>query len=117
MQMGLVVVAAVRRDLGCAFTRDQTVHGMVEADQLRGTFRWNADVRVKPGPQTLAAPSEFGRQVIDPDEAPADDDPVPGPVHRRVHRRRRLKSAGEERVRKREAVLPRGDFAQLLANP
>ncbi|QJT06190.1 hypothetical protein G9272_42620 [Streptomyces asoensis] len=84
---------------------------------LSDVLRWNADVRVEPGPQTLAAPSEFGRQVVDPDETPADGDPVPRPGHRRVHRRPRLESAREQRVREGEAVLPRGDFAQLLADP
>ncbi|MBB5816198.1 hypothetical protein HNR72_007226 [Streptomyces collinus] len=38
VQVGLVGVAAVRCDFGRAFTRDQAVGGMVEADQLHGVW-------------------------------------------------------------------------------
>ncbi|MFJ6463189.1 SAM-dependent methyltransferase [Streptomyces sp. NPDC091387] len=45
---------------------------------------------MEPGPQGLAAPSQFGRQVADPDAAAAEDDPVPGSGHLRVHRKPRV---------------------------
>lgn len=38
VQVGLVGVAAVRRDPGCVLSRDQAVGGMVEADQRRGAL-------------------------------------------------------------------------------
>ncbi|MET9401333.1 alpha/beta fold hydrolase [Kitasatospora sp. NPDC002965] len=62
--MGLVVVAGVRRDAGHGSPGDQAVHGVVEADQFRDALRRKADVRVEPGPQTLAAPPEFVRQDL-----------------------------------------------------
>ena len=66
MQVGLVGVAAVGRDSGRVFTRGQAVGGVVEADQLRGAFGRQADLRVEPGPQAFAAPSDLRRQSCRP---------------------------------------------------
>lgn len=117
MQVGLVGVAGVGRDVGRAFTRDQAVGGMVETDQPHGALGRQAELRPEPGPQPLTAPSDLGGESVDPGQATAVDDPVPGPGHLRVHRRPRLMPTGEQRVRQREAILPRRDTAQLLADP
>lgn len=89
------------------------VGGMVEADQLYGALGRQAELRSEPGPQAHTAPPDLGRESVDPGQATAADDPVPGPGHLRVHRRPLLMPAGEQRVRQREAILPRGDIAQL----
>jgi hypothetical protein len=44
MQVGLVGVAAVGRDPGRAFTRDQAMGGTLEADQPRGVLGRQADL-------------------------------------------------------------------------
>jgi hypothetical protein len=40
MQVGLVGVAALHCDSGCAFTRGEAVGSLVEANQLRSALRW-----------------------------------------------------------------------------
>ena len=76
MQVGLVGVSALGRYSGCVFTRGQAVGGVVEADQLRGAFGWQADLRLEPGPQAFAAPSELDRELFDPYLSPASASPV-----------------------------------------
>lgn len=50
MEMGLIGEAAVGRDPGYVLTGGEPVGGMVEANQLRGGFRWQPDLRTEPGP-------------------------------------------------------------------
>lgn len=86
---------------------------MVEADRRCRALGREAELRPEPVPQTLAAPADLGRESVDPDQATAADDPVPGPRHLRIHRGPRRVPAGEQRVRQLEAARPRRDFGQL----
>lgn len=57
MQVGLVGVAGVGRDVGRAFPRDHAVGGMVEADQLHSALGRHTELRPEPGPQALTQQS------------------------------------------------------------
>ena len=107
MQVGLVGVTAVGRDSGCAVTRGQAMGGAVETDKRRSALGRQPDLRMEPGPQAFAAPSDFGGQPVDPEATATGEDSVPGPIHLRIYRRRRPKPAAEQRVGHREPLRPR----------
>jgi hypothetical protein len=117
MQVGLVGVARFRRDPGRGFACRKTVRRMIESNQLSRVLGRQTDLRSEPGPQTLAAPADLHRQLVDPYAASAVGNPIPGPCHLGVHRQLRLVAAGEQGVCQGETALPRPGLAELLPNP
>jgi hypothetical protein len=106
MEVGLVDVAALCRYPGGAVTRGEAVGSVVETDQLGGALGGEADLGSESGPQTLAAPSDLGRQVLDPHPPLASHVLPPREGNFRVDRPACLVSASERGLCDREPVVP-----------
>jgi hypothetical protein len=81
MEVGLVGVAGLRRDHGGALPGGEAVGGVVEADELGGSLRGEADLGPEPRPQALAAPPDGRGHLLD-----AGRRPLRRPFDRSGHR-------------------------------
>src|SRR5215472_18248404 len=95
VEVGLVGIAGFRGYQGGAVTGGEAMGGVVEADELGGAFGGEAELGAEPGPQSLAAASGLGGQLLDPDLSPAGHHLTPGEGDFRVGRPAPLASPGE----------------------
>jgi len=114
MKVGLVDIASVRRHRGGALTCREAVSCPVETDELGSVLGGETDLGSKPGPETLAAPSDLGRHALDTDPTAAGDQPSPGEGDFGVDRSSCAVSRSQRSLRDREAVLPRPGCPQSL---
>src|SRR5262249_32453409 len=106
VEMGLVGVAAFDRYHGGAVTRGEAGCRVVETDKLGGALGVEADLGPEPGPQALAAPSDFGCQPLDPKASPAGNHLAPGEGDFGVGRPACLVPLGKRGLCDREPVVP-----------
>src|SRR5690625_4896553 len=66
MEVGLVDITALDRHRGGAVTSDEATSRVIETDELRSALGGKADLGSEPGPQALAAPSDLGGELVDP---------------------------------------------------
>jgi hypothetical protein len=114
MKVRLVDIAAVRRHRGRALTRGEAVGRLVETDELGSAFRSETNLGSEPGPETLAAPADFGRHAFDPNPTPAVHQPSPGKGNLGVDRPSYVESRSQRRFRYHETVLPRPGCTESL---
>jgi len=112
VEVGLVGVAAFRRDQGGAMPGGEAVGGVVEPDELGGALGGEAELGPEPGPQPLAAPADLIRQAVDAYPPPAGGHPVPGLGDLRIDRCAGSQPPAEHLHRDGEAFVPRSGGAQ-----
>jgi hypothetical protein len=85
VEVGLVGIAPLGGDLGCAEAGGQLVGGIIEADQRGRALGREADLGPEPRPETLPASPGLTGQCVDPDPTAAGDDALPRSGHLRMH--------------------------------